>query len=169
MLSAFNLTRSVTTCVLGLVAVLMLPAVSPGAVTLKKSMWGPATLGGGSQFPIYADLGVGHLAGQPRLGPGSARGGPRTPPIPPIRRTAWPPALDAAIADAARPRDHGLAARDGHAVVGQRRPPPRWAPTSPRDYADFLAAASRRYPAVRHWMIWGEPTKSSNFEPLAPG
>ncbi len=43
---------------------------------------------------------------------------------------------------------------------------PDWAPTAPRDYARFLTAAARRYPAVRHWMIWGEPTKSTNFQPL---
>ena len=44
----------------------------------------------------------------------------------------------------------------------------RWAPTSPRDFARFLTAASRRYPAVRHWMVWGEPTKASVFQPLRP-
>ena len=30
----------------------------------------------------------------------------------------------------------------------------------------FLTAAARRYPAVRHWIIWGEPTKTQNFQPL---
>ena len=32
-----------------------------------------------------------------------------------------------------------------------------------------MTAAARRYPAVRHWMIWGEPTKASNFQPLRDG
>ncbi len=45
---------------------------------------------------------------------------------------------------------------------------PRWAPTRAQDFADFAAAAAKRYPAVRHWMIWSEPTKASNFQPLAP-
>jgi hypothetical protein len=44
----------------------------------------------------------------------------------------------------------------------------RWAPRHPRDYADFMAAAARRYSAVLLWMVWGEPTKASNFQPLAP-
>ncbi len=46
--------------------------------------------------------------------------------------------------------------------------PGRWAPTNPADYANFLVAAARRYPAVHHWIIWGEPTKSENFQPLTP-
>ena len=44
----------------------------------------------------------------------------------------------------------------------------RWAPTNPQDYANFVEAASRRYPQVRHWMIWSEPTKAENFQPLSP-
>jgi hypothetical protein len=32
--------------------------------------------------------------------------------------------------------------------------------------ANFAVAAARRYPAVRHWMIWGEPSKTSRFQPL---
>ncbi len=35
-----------------------------------------------------------------------------------------------------------------------------------RDYADFLTAASRRYPRVRHWMIWGEANRAAVFQPL---
>jgi hypothetical protein len=41
-----------------------------------------------------------------------------------------------------------------------------WAPEDPGDYARFMAAASRRYPGVRHWMIWGEPTRAGNFNPM---
>jgi hypothetical protein len=52
---------------------------------------------------------------------------------------------------------------------------PRWAnggrseeyaPRRPADFADFARAAARRYPAVRRWMIWGEPSRSHNFKPL---
>jgi hypothetical protein len=32
--------------------------------------------------------------------------------------------------------------------------------------ADFAAAAVKRYPRVRYWMIWGEPSKASRFQPL---
>jgi hypothetical protein len=36
-----------------------------------------------------------------------------------------------------------------------------------RDYADFAVAAARRYPQVRHWMIWGEPTRPGSFAPMS--
>src|SRR4051795_3628333 len=32
---------------------------------------------------------------------------------------------------------------------------------------NFLTAASRRYPSVRRWMIWGEPTRVDRFQPGA--
>ena len=35
---------------------------------------------------------------------------------------------------------------------------PIWAPKNPKDFADFLFAASKRYPTIRRWMIWGEPS-----------
>jgi hypothetical protein len=43
---------------------------------------------------------------------------------------------------------------------------PIWAP-DPHDFADFLMAASRRYPTVTRWMIWGEPNKADRFQPNA--
>lgn len=49
---------------------------------------------------------------------------------------------------------------------GERAVPP----TDPRAYADFARAASRRYPSVVSWLVWGEPNRAGNFEPkLAPG
>ena len=46
------------------------------------------------------------------------------------------------------------------------RSDPRWAPRRPGDFADFAFAASRRYPRVRLWLIWAEPTRRANFKPL---
>ena len=43
---------------------------------------------------------------------------------------------------------------------------PEYAPANPKDFADFARAAARRYPAVKHWMVWGEPSRSKNFKPL---
>ena len=42
---------------------------------------------------------------------------------------------------------------------------PVYVPDDPQDYADFLTAAARRYPAVRRWMIWGEPNRDDRFLP----
>jgi hypothetical protein len=148
-----------------LLLVVLVPASSAAEVTRKKSMWGPAVVDGVSQFPIYADLGVGIW--QTGLGwEQVATRRPAHPTDPADPAYAWPAALDAAIADAAR---HGIAVSllvmgtPAWANGGRSAP---WAPNAPRDYARFLTAAARRYPAVRHWMIWGEPTKATNFQPL---
>ena len=42
------------------------------------------------------------------------------------------------------------------------------APSNPKDYADFMFAASKRYPSVKRWMIWGEPNYGYNFLPMPP-
>jgi hypothetical protein len=42
---------------------------------------------------------------------------------------------------------------------------PIWAPTDPADYAGFVTAAARHYPAVRRWMVWGEPNRDDRFQP----
>jgi hypothetical protein len=44
----------------------------------------------------------------------------------------------------------------------------KWAPHRLQDFANFAIAASRRYPSVHLWMIWGEPSRSHNFRPLTP-
>jgi hypothetical protein len=36
---------------------------------------------------------------------------------------------------------------------------PAFAPPRPRDFRRFATAAARRYPWVRHWLIWNEPNK----------
>jgi hypothetical protein len=41
----------------------------------------------------------------------------------------------------------------------------RWAPRNPQDFANFLAAAVRRYPQVRRWLVLSEPGNSLNFMP----
>jgi hypothetical protein len=34
-----------------------------------------------------------------------------------------------------------------------------WAPKHASDFADFAYAASRKYPGVHRWMVWGEPPR----------
>ena len=159
------LVRTLSSCLCALALALIAPATAASAVTPKKSIWGPASVAGASQFPIYEDLGAGlwqaHLSWR-----GVAARRPEHPKDPADPAYAWPAELDPAIADADQ---HGIEvallvmgtpawANGGRAA--------RWAPRRPGDYAAFLTAAARRYPAVRHWMIWGEPTKGSNFQPL---
>ncbi len=146
---------------------LVAPAAASGAISAKKSIWGPMELKGASQFPIYRDLGTDIYQMNLRWSEAA--------PTKPARATdprdpayQWPKDVDFAL---------GEGRRNGIAVALQvaSTPPwanggrePRWAPTRVSEYADFLEAAARRYPGVRHWMIWGEPSRSANFLPLTP-
>ena len=42
----------------------------------------------------------------------------------------------------------------------------QWVPDNMQDYADFMYAASQRYPTVHHWMVWGEVNYGANFQPM---
>ena len=39
-----------------------------------------------------------------------------------------------------------------------------WAPRA-ADYAHFATALARKFPTIKLWMIWGEPTRERNFMP----
>jgi hypothetical protein len=40
-----------------------------------------------------------------------------------------------------------------------------WVPNNPADYGDFMAAAVARYPQVRRWIVFAEPSHFVNFRP----
>jgi hypothetical protein len=148
-----------------LAVVLLTPATAAAEQTRKKSIWGPATLNGVSQFPIYRDLGVG-IWQESMSWRDVATSRPQRPSDPADPAYVWPAGLDAAIADA---RANGIAV----ALLVMETPAwanggrgARWAPEKPGDFARFMSAAARRYPAVKHWIVWGEPTKAANFQPL---
>jgi hypothetical protein len=151
-----------------LAALLLVPAAPAGAdVTRKKSMWGPLERNGFPQMPLYADLGVGIYQATLYWNEVAPKrpAAPRNPSDPAYR---WPPQIDRAIEEG---RAHGIEV----SLLVMFAPPwanggrsQRWAPNDPDDYADFLEAASRRYPGVRLWMLWGEPSKAANFQPLRP-
>jgi hypothetical protein len=44
-----------------------------------------------------------------------------------------------------------------------------WVAERPRDYADFMAAAVKRYPQVRRWIVFSEPTSYTNLRPQGDG
>ncbi|HZN88640.1 MAG TPA: hypothetical protein VFB44_06685 [Thermoleophilaceae bacterium] len=144
---------------------LALPAGADAAQTRKKSIWGPAEVNGVSQFPIYKDLGVGIWQDRINWSDVAPRrpANPRDPSDPAYR---WPAELGPAIAEARR---FGIRTA---LVLSQA---PRWAnghrdtrfvPRRPKDFADFAYAASARYPSVRLWLIWSEPTRRENYRPL---
>ncbi len=150
---------------LACLAVMVAAAASaPAKVTTRKAIWGPAQVDGVSQFPIYAELGAGIWQTGLNWKQAATRR-PERPSDPNDPAYVWPEELDGQIAEAGR---YGITLL---LVVSMT---PEWAnggradtiaPTNPADYAAFVAAASKRYPAVRRWLIWGEPTKAANFRP----
>ena len=150
--------------VVGLVAA---TAAQPAtaAPSIKKAIWGPVEVNGQSQFPIYRDLGVGILE-MPLSWAAIAVDRPQNPRDPSDPAYRWPPAVDSAISQG---RASGievmlvLVDAPGWANGGR---PARWAARDPADAADFAEAAARRYPAVRHWMVYDEPSRQAVFMPL---
>jgi hypothetical protein len=139
---------------------------APSAALPLKMIWGPLTLPDGtSAFPTYHQLGVQVLQLELTWNAVAlARPAQPTNPADPAYR--WPAAIEQAIAEAARYRIQiAVMVRATPAWANGGRGP-AWAPEDPADYANFTAAASRRYPSVRYWMIWGEPTRAGNFEPM---
>ncbi len=140
-------------------------AASAARKSFKKGMWGPVRVDGASQFPIYRKLGAGLYATRLRWNQVAT-----TPPAherdPADPAYSWPEGLDDAIREARR--NHMRVAVEVQGAPGWSNGgrEPNWAPDSARDFGRFLAAASRRYPYVRYWQIWAEPTRSANFMPL---
>lgn len=135
---------------------------------LGKSIWGPHSVNGESQFPMYRDLGVGiyQMAVDWSL---IAPTKPEQPTDPTDPSYEWPEYLDSTIKEA---NQYGMRvmmmvigapswANGGH----QDR---AWVPRNPLDYGNFIYAMSKKYPRIRYWMIWGEPNRSPNFKPLTP-
>ena len=156
----------VATALVWLVA-LLAGAIAP-APAADKALWGPATLpDGSSAFDLYAELGVDTVQftlSWPAVA--AARPAAAADPTDPAYR--WPAEIDVAAAEALR-RGIGLS------LLVTGAPPwanggraPIWRPDRAQDLGDFLAAAARHYPAVRRWMIWGEPNRDDRFAPNAP-
>src|SRR5665213_2579043 len=129
----------------------LVPAPTGAApASALKAMWGPYIMNGQSQFPTYRTLGVKiyeddlHWDLIAPTRPHNARN-----PNHPAYR--WPAEVTAAVAQA-RKYDISVALE----IIGA---PPwangghtwNWAPQNPDDYANFAAAASKRYPSVHLW------------------
>lgn len=92
-------------------------------------------------------------------------------PVRPMRHTDRAYRWNAADALLNGLQDHGIAAVV--TLVGTPRwanggRGPNWAPANASSFASFAYAAARRYPQVRHWVIWNEPNKNWSLRPTAP-
>lgn len=168
--------REIGTALLTCVAALVI--AGPAQAAGLKAIWGPHELPAGnaacpdpayrcSAFPTYRRLGVDVYQFQIHWDEVAATrpARPRDPDDPAydwgeveqIVRTAEGSGIQLAALIQRSPRW-----ASGHRV-------PIWAPKNPRWFADFAFAASRRFPAIRMWMIWGEPSRGENFQPMRRG
>jgi hypothetical protein len=132
-----------------------------------KMIWGPLTLpNGASAFPTYHQLGVQVLEIQ-LLWARTALTRPGEPTNPADPAYRWPSELDQAVSQAAAYHIAIAVMIKGAPAWANGGHEESWAPTNAADYASFAQAASRRYPSVHYWMIWGE-SNSENFKPMPP-
>jgi hypothetical protein len=132
-----------------------------------KAMWGPGIHDGVSRFPIYQDLGI-KIYEDAIPWASVALRRPRHPTNPKDPAYAWPAEVTQAVAEAKRYHMQVALQIIGAPTWANGGKPWNWAPLHTQDYANFAIAAARRYPSVHLWMIWGEPSRSNNFEPLDP-
>ena len=147
--------------------VLFSATASADARTGPKSFAGPVRIDGVSQFPIYRDLGV-RIFQTTLFWNDIAAVRPRNARNPRDPAYTWPAHIDDAVSEA---KKSGM--RISIQVIGAPKwangdRPWNWAPRKPSDYANFMAAAAGRYPSVHMWMVWGEPSRGPNFQPLTP-
>lgn len=152
------MTRRVLVCLVALLGAW--PVATAGAGPVYKAMWGPA-----DAFDVYKDLGVGIY--QTRIEWAStARSRPAAPWDPADPAYVWPAGLDATIQKARAGGVRVMIMLSTAPEWANGGKPPNYAPINPNDYAEFAGAAARRYPNVKLWMVWGEPSRVGNFAPL---
>jgi hypothetical protein len=144
------------------IGVLVLPS---NAAALQKGFWGPTQLSGYSQFPVYKNLGVDIFQMQLRweLVTPTRPAHPRDPNDPAYR---WPSQISYGIqqAKASNIKVALMILFTPQWANGNR--PGQWIPNNLKDYSDFAYAASKRYPSVHLWMVWGEPSRVANWQPM---
>jgi hypothetical protein len=143
----------------------LLASAAPATAARHKAIWGPVEIGGASQFPTYRRLGVGIYQMSINWA-AVAPTRPADPTNPADPAYIWPSEVDQAIAAAAPNKIRISILLSGSPAWANGGRTSIWAPARPEDFASFATAASRRYPSVRHWMIWGEPSKPDRFQPL---
>ena len=140
-------------------------ALTPArADAFSKAIWGQVSRNGVSQFPLYHRLGVRifeidlHWNEVATRRPGRATD-------PTDAAYVWPAAIQQAINQGRRFHIRVLVQIIGTPAWANGGRAWNWVPRDPQDYANFATAAARRYRAVNLWMIWGEPSRTPNFEP----
>jgi hypothetical protein len=148
-----------------LLLTLAVPATADARFSRKKAIWGPTQVDGVSQFPIYRDLGAGIFQMQLNWA--------QVAPTKPVRAAdpddpayRWPADVDYAISEGRRFGIRVALMLSGAPRWANGGRSSEWAPRNAKDFGRFARAAARRYDDVRHWMIWGEPSRQANFKPM---
>lgn len=137
---------------------------APASARVVKAITAPPQYKGAWDFPVFDDLGVGIYQHTLRWDL-TATSRPKDPTNPNDPAYRWYPEAQQAI-DAAKP--HGIKVllivmgTPSWANGGKSW---EWAAKNPRHYANFMRAAAKKYPGVRHWQVWGEPTRGANWQP----
>jgi hypothetical protein len=146
-------------------ATIALAAAAPAALAARsdaKAIWGPVSIGGKSEFPVYDDLGAG-IYEMDLNWAAAAPTAPKHATDPGDPAYQWPADISYAIQQASRYHMRVLllvTATPGWANGGRAW---NYPPTRVGALGQFLTAASRRYPSIHLWMIWGEPDRQANF------
>lgn len=147
---------------LAAVAVLASSAPAYAKYSPKKAIWGPVTVNGQSQFPLYQTMGVGIYEDDldwNEIAPTR----PSNPTNPGDPAYQWPADLSYAVSQAAQYHMRVLLQVFGTPTWANGGQAPNYPPDQVSDLAAFLTAAARQYPSVHLWMIWGEPDRKANF------
>jgi hypothetical protein len=90
---------------------------------------------------------------------------PTNPKSPADPAYAWPAGLDRTLNKARAYGIEPVLYVNGFPAWSNGGRDPTWVPANPADYGDFMAAAVARYPQVRRWIAFSEPSHMLNFQP----
>jgi hypothetical protein len=157
----------VKTLLAGIALAVFLSSAPTAHANALKAMWGPSIHDGVSLFPTYRELGVKIYEDDLHWNLIAPRR-PSSPRNPNDPAYVWLTEVAQAVAEAKRYHMQVALQIIGAPPWANGGKPWNWAPLHTQDYANFAIAASKRYTSVHLWMIWGEPSRSQDFEPLTP-
>ena len=150
-----------------LAALVLLLALPGASGAFSKAIWGEPYVNGVNQFPLYQRLHVSIIEEDLNWSAVAPRQ-PRHATDPNDPAYQWPASIQQSLSLAARYHMQLLLQVIATPGWANGNRPWNWVPRRAGDYAAFAAAAARRYPNVHLWMIWGEPSRGANFQPLTP-
>lgn len=160
--------RAVVPLLLGL-PILLAPgtasaATKPPARIVHKSIWGPLVTGNLlTLFPRYHRLGVDLYQLRMRWDD-VAKTRPARPRDPKDPAYAWSEDVDYAVSEGAEAKVDVAVTLLGTPPWANGNRPSSIPPDRVKDFADFVTAASKRYPGVTAWRIWDDTNAGTTWQ-----